>query len=74
MIEPGLYYPRSLVISAWLWLAADAEELDEKRRCLKAVLELNPESQAARAGLALLRQRDIGQGDTASIADKGCQC
>ena len=27
------------VIRVWLWLAADTDDLDEKRRCLEAVLE-----------------------------------
>jgi len=47
------------VVAAWLWLAVQTDDPDEKRRCLEAVLELNPESQSARAGLALLHQREI---------------
>lgn len=42
-----------------LTLAGDADDSEGKRRCLEAVLELNPDSQAARAGLALLRQREV---------------
>lgn len=53
--------PRPLVIRAWFWLAVEADDLDAKRRCLEAVLELNPESQAARAGLALLHQREVSR-------------
>jgi len=44
--------PRELVTGAWLWLAADTDELDERRRGLKAVLELDPDD--SRALLALL--------------------
>ena len=36
-----------LVIRAWFWLAAETDGMEEKRRCVEAVLELNPESQAA---------------------------
>ena len=39
---------RSLMVAGWLWLAAKADELEEKRRCLQAVQELNREKQAAR--------------------------
>ncbi len=55
--------PRQLVIRAWLWLAAETDALDEQRRCLEAVLELNSDSQAARAGLARLHQRQIKEPD-----------
>jgi len=29
--------PRALVVRAWFWLAAHADSLDEKRRCLEAL-------------------------------------
>ena len=65
--------PRPLVIRAWFWLAAETEDLEEKRRCLEAVLELNPEGQAARAGLALLHQREVSGSEKVSSADNGCR-
>ena len=66
--------PRTLVVAAWLWLAAEADDIEEKRRCLEAVLELNPESQSVRAALALLYQRQIRDLDPMSIAYSGCEC
>jgi micrococcal nuclease len=39
---------------AWLWLSSVVETDDERRRCLKRVLEINPDNQAAQRGLALL--------------------
>jgi len=69
-----LHRPHLLVIRASLWLAAETDDPDEKRRCLEAVLDLNPQSQAARAGLALLHQREVKGIEKSSIADNGCQC
>ena len=40
--------------TAWLWLSSVVETDDERRRCLKRVLEINPDNQAAQRGLALL--------------------
>ncbi len=40
--------------SAWLWLSAVVEDVDDKRLCLENVLVLNPENRAARRGLARL--------------------
>ena len=45
---------RPLVIRAWLWLAAQANALGEKRRCLEAVLELDPENEMARLALQVM--------------------
>jgi len=52
-----LHRPRPLVIRAWLWLAAKADELEEKRRCLNAVLQLDPENEPATLALLVLDQR-----------------
>ena len=38
---------RPLVIQAWLWLAAQAEDIEEKRHCLNAALQLDPENEPA---------------------------
>jgi len=48
--------PRRLVVQAWLWLAAKAEDLEDKRHCLNAVLELDPENEPASLALLLLDQ------------------
>jgi len=37
--------PRSLLLAAWKWLAAEADDLGEKRRCLEAILELDPNNE-----------------------------
>lgn len=66
--------PSQSVIRPWLWLASETDDTDEKRHCLEAVLQLNPESQIARPGLALLHQRQIRELDITSIANDGCQC
>ena len=66
-----LHLPRALVTQAWLWLAAEADDVEEKWRCLQAVLELNPEHQAARAASALLFQREVKRIARESIADDG---
>ena len=60
-----------LVIHAWLWLAADTDDVEEKWRCLQAVLELNPEHQAACAASALLFQREVKRLQRESVADDG---
>jgi len=39
--------PCPLVIQAWLWLAAEAQDIEEKRHCLNAVLQLDPENEPA---------------------------
>lgn len=46
--------PRPLVVATWLWLAADTDDIEEKRRCLWAVLELDPENTRALLGLLAL--------------------
>ena len=66
-----LHRPRPLVVAAWLWLAADTEDHAEKCRGLEAVLELNPEHEAARAASALLFQREVKRIERESIADRG---
>jgi len=46
-----------LVIHAWLCLAAEAHTLEQKRRCLHAVLQLDPDNQPASLALVLLDQQ-----------------
>ena len=40
-----LHRPRPRVIQAWLWLASDTDDVEEKWRCLNAVLQLDPENE-----------------------------
>ena len=42
-----LPWPPSLLLAAWGWLAAEAEGLGEKRRCLEAILRLEPDNEQA---------------------------
>ena len=49
-----------VVVAAWLWLAADTDDVEEKRRCLKAVLEVAPDNSEALLALAALR---LGKAD-----------
>jgi hypothetical protein len=44
-------------IRAWFWLAAQTGDVEEKRRCLNAVLELDPENEPASLALLLFDQR-----------------
>ena len=73
-IVQHLNRPRPLVIRAWFWLAAQTDDIEEKRRCLEAVLELNAESQSARAALALLYQREVSGRDKAAVASNESRC
>ena len=41
---------------AWLWLAGVLDVPEERARCLRRVLELNPESKSARQGLIILER------------------
>ena len=49
--------PRRLVVRAWLWLAVETDDLQKKRRCLNAVLQLDPENEPASLALFLLDQK-----------------
>jgi len=48
--------PRSLIAQAWFWLAAEADDTEEKRRCLNAILELDPENEPASLAPLVLDQ------------------
>jgi len=56
LIVRHLRHPRSRVIRAWLWLAADSLDVTEKRCCLNAVLQLDPENEPASMALLVLDQ------------------
>jgi hypothetical protein len=66
--------PPALLIRAWLGLAAETDDIEEKHRCLEEVLEPNPEHQAARAGLVLLHQPQASDSEMTWIAKDGCRC
>jgi hypothetical protein len=58
LIIRWLRRPRALVVPAWFWLAAQADNLDEKLRCLEAILELKPDNEPANmALLGILQQQ-----------------
>jgi len=57
LIVRHLRRPRPPVIQPWLWLAAEADPLEEERRCLNAVLQLDPENEPASLALLLLDQQ-----------------
>ena len=44
-------------LQAWLWLSSVVDEWADKRVCLENVLTLDPNHQAAKAGLAWLDQQ-----------------
>ena len=71
LIVKHLNRPLFLVIHAWLWLAAETDDAEEKWVFLQAVLQLNPEHQAALAAPALLFQREVKRLQRESIADDG---
>ena len=54
LIVRHLIRPLPLIIQGWLWLAAEADELEEKRRCLNAVLQRDPENDRATLPLLVL--------------------
>lgn len=54
--EPILRHFAHHAIRAWLWVAGEADTLEEKRRCLKAVLQLDPDNEPASLALLLLDQ------------------
>lgn len=45
------------MISVSLWLATEADDIEEKRRCLKAVSQLGADNEAAPVALLLLDQK-----------------
>ena len=40
--------------AAWLWMAATFDDAEKRRRCLETVLQINPDSEPAKCGLAQL--------------------
>ena len=57
LITRWLRRPRALVVRAWAWLCAHTDDLEEKRRCLTAILELDPELEWAQLALQHVRHR-----------------
>ena len=54
LVVGHLTRPQMLVVRCWLWLAAGSRDLEYKRHCLKAVLELEPDNEPASLGLLVL--------------------
>jgi hypothetical protein len=48
-------WPHGLVVSARFWLAAETEDIEEKKRCLCAILDLDPDNTEALLALTVLR-------------------
>ena len=57
IVTHWLLGPRELLIRAWAWLCADTDDLDEKHRCLEAILELDPDLERANQGLRLVEHQ-----------------
>jgi len=55
LITRWLRWPRALVVRAWAWLFARTDDLDEKQRCLTAIVELDPEQEWAQLALQRVR-------------------
>lgn len=49
--------PRSLLVAAWGWLAAETDDLDKKPIYLEAILALEPENEQAQAALLWVQQQ-----------------
>lgn len=49
--------PCALVLAAWFCLAAEADDTEEKRRCLNAILEPDHNNEPASLALLALDQR-----------------
>jgi hypothetical protein len=52
---------RSLVVAAWSWLAAETDDLEEKRRCLEEVLGLDPDNESARMALLAVGSGEVDE-------------
>ena len=46
-------------LKAWLWLSGAVETDEERIACLQRVLELNPDHEAAKLGLAKLDRKSV---------------
>ncbi len=56
-----------LLVPTWLWLSSLTEDLQERRRCLEAVLRLEPDHALARRGLEALDA--MAPGPTPAVAE-----
>jgi len=57
LIVTHVMRPKFAVVQAWLWLAAEAQDMEDKRRCLNAVLALDPSNEPASLGVLVLDHR-----------------
>ncbi len=55
----------------WLWLAGIVESDERRRQCLERVLEINPDNQAARRGLATLPPKPAAPSEPPAPAHLG---
>jgi len=58
-IVKHLTRPRMVVVRSWLWLAAKSCDTQAKRRCLHAVLHLDPQNEPASLALLLFDQHRL---------------
>jgi tetratricopeptide (TPR) repeat protein len=56
-------------ISAWLWLSGVVDSLDDREVCLENVLALDPDNDAARRGLAIVRKQRGAQAPSPEEVD-----
>ena len=47
--------------TAWTWLYASVDQVDQKRYCLQQVLKINPDNQNARAALIKIDRHALAQ-------------
>ena len=59
LITRHLRQPRALVVRACFWLAVDTSDLSEKRRCLEAILALEPGNQWAREAMEWVEGQEL---------------
>jgi hypothetical protein len=51
--------PRIPQIRAWAWLAAETDDLEEKTKCLEAIVALDPDLEWAHEALRLFRNERV---------------
>lgn len=56
--------------TAWLWMSAVAESIEQRRHCLEQVLIINPSNQMAKLGIAKLPMPEISESKLADLAEQ----
>ena len=49
--------PDALQVRAWVWLAAETDDIAEKVRCLEVIVTLDPQLPWAQVALQAMRER-----------------